>query len=433
MELMEKDKTGFKNTAIGLIPKDWSVLNLGSSSTLKARIGWQGLTTAEYLNSGDYFLVTGTDFENGFIDWNNCVYVEKERYDQDKYIQLRKGDVLVTKDGTIGKVAYIDRVPKLTTLNSGVFVIRPKGDAYDPNYFYYVLRSSVFHSFLSKLSAGSTINHLYQKDFIFFDFPAPPTLEEQKAIATALSDTDTLIAGLEKLITKKKAIKQGVMHQLLTPPSKGGKRLPGFSGEWEERPISSIVKKDGLIRGPFGGALKKECFVNNGYKVYEQKNAIYKSITLGDYYVDDNKYKELRRFKVEANDFILSCSGTIGKMFKIPSDFPEGIINQALLIIRLDANYNNLDFFFHQFTSPKIQNKVIDDTQGGAMKNLVGMDEFKKAELPYPPTKEEQEAIATILYDMDKEIEALDSKKAKYEQVKQGMVQELLTGKTRLV
>lgn len=76
------------------LTNSWKQINLGKSATLKARIGWQGLTTAEYLSSGDYFLVTGTDFLNGFIDWNNCVHVEKERYDQDKYIQLQVDDIL---------------------------------------------------------------------------------------------------------------------------------------------------------------------------------------------------------------------------------------------------------------------------------------------------------------------------------------------------
>lgn len=113
-------ETKFKNTDIGLIPENWEVINLKDNCILKARIGWQGLTTSEYKESGNHFLITGTDFKNGFIDWNNCVFVDKSRYDQDKNIQIQSEDVLITKDGTIGKVAYIDKIPKPTTLNSGV-------------------------------------------------------------------------------------------------------------------------------------------------------------------------------------------------------------------------------------------------------------------------------------------------------------------------
>lgn len=206
----------YKETEAGVVPEDWTLKNLGQSSVIKARIGWQGLTTAEYLDSGDYGLITGTDFEDGFINWESCVYVDKVRYDQDRNIQIREEDILVTKDGTIGKVAYIDFIPQPTTLNSGVFVIRPKDGAYHPRFFYHILMSSYFKNFLSKLSAGSTINHLYQKDFVFFDFPLPPTIEEQNAIAKILSDMDAEIESLEQKRDKYQSIKQGMMQELLT-------------------------------------------------------------------------------------------------------------------------------------------------------------------------------------------------------------------------
>jgi type I restriction enzyme S subunit len=200
-----------------LRPKDgWLEKRLGSTSVCKARIGWQGLTTAEYLDTGDFCLVTGTDFRNGYIDWDNCHYVAKVRYKQDENIQLRSRDVLVTKDGTIGKVAFVDRLHKPATLNSGVFVIRPIEDAFDPAFFYYVLCSNVFTDFLGQLSAGSTINHLYQKDFVNFVYNTPGTLNQQSAIAAILSDMDAEIAALETKLAKARQIKQGMMQNLLT-------------------------------------------------------------------------------------------------------------------------------------------------------------------------------------------------------------------------
>ena len=139
---------------------EWENLNLAANSTIKARIGWQGLTTEEYLDEGYAYLITGTDFDNGRIAWDGCHYVEKGRYDQDPNIQVDNGDVLITKDGTIGKVAIVKALSKKATLNSGVFVVRPKGNAYDSVYIYYVLLSEIFADFLAKLAAGSTINHL---------------------------------------------------------------------------------------------------------------------------------------------------------------------------------------------------------------------------------------------------------------------------------
>lgn len=200
-----------------LKPKEgWEVKKLGEVATLKARIGWQGLTTAEYRKSGDYFLITGTEFKNGFIDWENCFYVEEERYKQDKNIQTKEHDVLVTKDGTIGKVALIKSVPKPATLNSGVFVIRPINNSFEPEFFYYLLLSEIFLKFLSQLSAGSTINHLYQKDFVSFQFLTPKTIEEQNRIAQILSDMDAEIEAMEKKLEKYNMMRQGMMQNLLT-------------------------------------------------------------------------------------------------------------------------------------------------------------------------------------------------------------------------
>lgn len=196
--------------------REWKPIRLGDCAVLKARIGWQGLTTAEYLDSGNFYLVTGTEFKNGYIDWGSCVFVEESRYKQDKYIQLRLHDVLVTKDGTIGKIALINELQLPATLNSGVFVIRPIDGKFHPEFFYYLLCSEVFERFLSQLSAGSTINHLYQKDFVGFSFYQPETLEEQTAIAQVLSDMDADIAAVETRLTKARAIKQGMMQELLT-------------------------------------------------------------------------------------------------------------------------------------------------------------------------------------------------------------------------
>ena len=195
---------------------DWVKINLAKNSRLKARIGWQGLTTAEYLDEGYSYLITGTDFKDGRINWNGCHYVNYDRYVQDPNIQVSNGDLLLTKDGTIGKVAYISDLNRPATLNSGVFVVKPITDAYTAHFMFYVLESSVFKEFLQQLSAGSTINHLYQKDLVKFDLYVPPTTEEQEAIAGILFDMDLDIYKLEEKLSKYQKIKLGMMDELLT-------------------------------------------------------------------------------------------------------------------------------------------------------------------------------------------------------------------------
>jgi len=201
---------------------DWVSLHVAAASHLKARIGWQGLTTDEYRWSGEHRVVGGTDFVDGAIDWAHVAFVDKWRFDQDLNIQLSPGDVLLSKDGTIGKVAYVAELPGPATLNSGVFVIRPKPAAYVARFLFYVLRSRIFDQFVAGLSAGSTINHLYQRDLVTLSVPAPVELGEQHAIATVLGDADAELDALRARLDKARAVKQGMMQELLT----GRTRLP---------------------------------------------------------------------------------------------------------------------------------------------------------------------------------------------------------------
>lgn len=208
--------SNYKQTEIGLIPEDWEVKNINKECTIKARIGWQGLKSTEYLDSGDYILVTGTDFDSGFINWKSCSYVTKWRFDQDKNIQIKQGDVLITKDGTIGKVAFLNEIPMQGTLNSGVFVIRPKNpDKMDSVFLSLIFKSFWFDAFLEQITSGSTIVHLYQKDFVKFNFPLP-SKEEQTAIANVLSSMDKEIETLNTKLEKYRNLKTAMMQQLLT-------------------------------------------------------------------------------------------------------------------------------------------------------------------------------------------------------------------------
>ena len=429
MELVKEIVT--RNSVEVEYPKDWGNLNLGQSAILKARIGWQGLTTAEYLKIGDYYLITGTDFKGGYIDWDNCVFVEKLRFDQDKNIQVKIGDVLVTKDGTIGKVAYVDKVPKDTTLNSGVFVIRPINNSYHPRYFYYVLMSEHFKQFLGKLTAGSTISHLYQKDFVHYDFPLPPNLTEQKAIATALSDVDNLIANLEKLITKKKAIKQGAMQQLLTPPHKGGKRLAGFTGEWVEKSIDEI----GVTYGGLSGKSKND-FENGNHPYITFLNVMNNTV------IDTSIFEYVKigsgeqQNQARKGDLFFNTSSEtpeeVGLCAYLNEDVYNLYLNSFCFGFRLKEDCEVDGLFFSYLINSSIGRKLFLSLAQGATRYNLSKSNFNKLFIDVP-TIDEQKAVVQILSDLDKEIEQLETKKAKYHNIKQGMMQELLTGKTRLV
>lgn len=181
----------------------------------KARIGWQGLRSDEYLRKGYSYLIGGTDFYNGTISLSDIWFVAEERYQMDSNIQVSSGDVLVTKDGTIGKVAMVPNLDKPATLNSGVYVFRTK-NGLERGFLYRILQSTVFRKFIDTLAAGSTIMHLYQKDLKKFVFMMPKDTEEQKAIADTLSSMDDEITALEDERNKMIQIREGAKDDLLT-------------------------------------------------------------------------------------------------------------------------------------------------------------------------------------------------------------------------
>ena len=153
---------------------------------------------------------------NNFINWKSCNYVSEWRFKQDKNIQIKQGDVLITKDGTIGKIAFLNKIPMQGTLNSGVFVVRPKNNQQiNPIFLSLVFKSFWFDNFLEQITSGSTIVHLYQKDFLKFNFPLPPK-EEQNSIAKILSDMDNEIDFLNTKLEKYRKLKTAMMQQLLT-------------------------------------------------------------------------------------------------------------------------------------------------------------------------------------------------------------------------
>tara|TARA_Y100000310_G_scaffold344439_1_gene457216 strand:+ start:2075 stop:3466 length:1392 start_codon:yes stop_codon:yes gene_type:complete len=203
---------------IGEIPERWSKNKIKNTSYVKGRIGWHGLNSEEYSDKGAY-LVTGTDFEYGKIDWNTCHHIGWDRYKEDPYIHLRENDLLITKDGTIGKVTLIDKLPDKATLNSGIFLVRPLNMKYEPKFMYWLLNSLVFERFFDYIKTGATISHLYQETFERFFFPIP-SKEEQTQIVRYLdkvtSKIDKTTKKIQERINLMEEYKKSLIHHVVT-------------------------------------------------------------------------------------------------------------------------------------------------------------------------------------------------------------------------
>lgn len=192
------------------------ILSFGNDFQLKARIGWQGLTKSEYKETGYYKLVTGTDFTNNLrIDFDNCVYVDKERYEQDEYIKLKVGDVLITKDGTLGKVAYIDKLDMPATLNGGVFVVRDPKKKVLSKFLMYYLTSYHFKKWMQQNHTTGSIQHLTQKLLSFFTVPVLSVVEQQR-IVSILDTFEASIQNMEAQLEQRQKQYEYYRNQLLT-------------------------------------------------------------------------------------------------------------------------------------------------------------------------------------------------------------------------
>jgi type I restriction enzyme S subunit len=434
-------KAGYKKTEMGVIPEDWVAKPLAGLIVIIHGFGFK----SQYFKPLGHFRLTtpGHFYETGgFRDVGD----KQKFYDgplPDGYL-LSEGDLLVAMTeqagGLLGSAAFVptcgtylhnQRLGKIEVLSSKISI----------RFLYRVFNSENYRAKVRETAAGTKVKHTSPSKLLEIPILLPPTIVEQDAIAAALSDVDALIAALDRLIAKKRDIKHAAMQELLT----GKRRLTGFGNgngykktdagliprDWDITTIEGICITNGLIRGPFGGALKKEFFVDDGYKVYEQKNAINQDAEIGEYYITKEKFYELKRFEAKEGDFIVSCSGTIGKIFQIPIGSKQGIINQALLKVKINDEIMLDKFFYYIFNQDSFQIRVI-DKQGGAMQNLVGMDIIRKIPIVLPLLSE-QRAIAYVLSSIDAEIAAIETRREKTLALKQGMMQELLTGRIRLV
>lgn len=381
---------------------EWKMVNLAKNCTIKARIGWQGLRSDEYRKNGDFLLITGTDFENGFINYDTCSYVDEWRYLQDANIQLKNDDVLITKDGTIGKIAFVKNLEMPATLNSGIFVIRPKEDiGIYPEYLSLVFKSSIFTDFLDRITAGSTIVHLYQKDIVKFEFPIPykngtPDLETQKQIAQKLGDMDRLIAAKEKLLAKKRNLKVAAMQKLIKDEE---------GANWKKVKIGDFLR------------------VKTGSKNTEDK-------------IDDGKYPLYVRSPIveRINEYTHDCEAVLtagdgvgtGKVFHYVNG--KFAAHQRVYVI---SNFTEIDgkYFYYQF-SQNFYDEVMKYTAKSSVDSVRrGMITGMEIALPFnsdgSPDLIEQRRIASILSDMDSEISAIEKEITKLQNLKTAMMQKM--------
>ena len=208
----------------------------------------------------------------------------------------------------------------------------------------------------------------------------PGAVHQQKRIAAILDAADALRAKRREALAQLDTLLQSTFLDMFGDP------VTNPMG-WEDSHLPDLVskRKHALKRGPFGGALKKEIFVPEGFKVYEQKNVIYDDFDIGSYFIKTSDYERLVPFKVSPNNLLISCSGTIGSIAAVPVHAAPGVINQALLKIDLDESIMLNSFFLCLWRSQSFEQQVLGMTHGTGMKNMKSMNELKGINFPVPP------------------------------------------------
>lgn len=391
---LAKQQPGTKQTEVGVIPEDWDVKPLGKVATLQ-----RGFDLPYRLREqGDVPIVTSSGVE----DWHSTA-------------KVKAPGVVTGRYGTIGEVFFI--TSDFWPHNTSLYVRDFHGNS--PRYIYYVLKTIDFASHSGKSGVpGVNRNDLHEEIV-----PVPPTLAEQETIATALSDADGLIESLEKLIAKKGQIKHGTMQVLLT----GKRRLPGFSGKWETKRLGecgTFLKGSGVSKSQ---TLSGELACVRYGELYTRHNDHIK-----DYYSWISKEVAATATRLDRGDILFAGSGEtkeeIGKCAAF-LDEREAYAGGDIVILRTrDADPLYLGYYLN--TAPVARQKA-SRGQGDAVVHISAAA-LSAIDITIPKPAE-QTAIAAILSDMDAEITAIETKLAKARQIKQGMMQELLTGRTRLV
>ena len=370
----------------------WEQRKLSDVATMHARIGWQNLRTSEFLDSGDYMLITGTDFNDGAVNYSTCHFVEKERYEQDKHIQIKNGSILITKDGTLGKVAYVQGLSMPATLNAGVFNVEIKDETkVDNKYLFQYLKAPFLMDYVDKKATGGTIKHLNQN--ILVDFPVVmPSKAEQEAIGVYFQQLDNLITLHQRKYNKLTNVKKSMLEKMF--PKNGSNvpeiRFKGFSDAWEQRKVGELLIERNE-QAPMNEEYPLMAFIANegvapkgerydrSSLVTDTENKLYKRTEFGDFIYSSNN---LETGSIGLNKYGKACISPVYSVFH-----PTGIADSNFLGRRLVRK----DFI----------NSMVKWRQGVIYGQWrIHESDFLKIEISVPSVKEQRQ-IGTFLDYLD--------------------------------
>ena len=419
----ESVPAGYKQTELGVIPEDWEVDKLANF--------WD-VTDCKHVTA--YFVPNGfpiasiKEVQSRFVDLTDAKQTTKDFYDL--LIEGKRkpevGDLILSRNATVGEIAQVTEWHPLFAMGQDVCLLRKKSSTFSTDYLQSVFRSSIIGYQVSDLMVGSTFKRINVQNIKDFIVPMPQQVE-QDAIAQVLTDADALIESLEQLIVKKRQIKQGAMQELLT----GKRRLPGFSEDWENKQLDEL----GSTFGGLTGKNKRDFGHGNYYYITFMNIMMNVIIDCSTFQKVDIKLTEVQNHTLKGDIFFNGSSETpeeVGMCSVLLDEVHDVFLNSFCFGFRIHdgAPVDGL-YLAYYFRSQEGRRLLKAMAQGATRYNLSKSALVKLSfSLPQHP---EQVAIASILSDMDAEIASLEEKLEKSRMLKQGIMQELLTGRIRLV
>ena len=408
-------KPGYKQTEICVIPEDWDCDKFGEK--VKIYRGGSPRPIQDYIthsSTGINWIKIGDVGENDKYIRSTQEKIIPEGVSKSREVHV--GDFILSNSMSFGRPYILDING---CIHDGWLTIQEYKNTFHTEYLYYLLSSNLVYQQYISMAAGSSVKNL-NKDKVSALNVVYPTLLEQERIAEALSDVDSMISSLEKLIEKKKAVKQGAMQELLT----GKKRLPGFTGEWYDTTIGEHCYV-------FDGTHQTPKYTASGIPFYSVEN-----VTANDFantkFISVEEHKLLTtKHRIEKGDILMTRIGSIGDCKYVDWNVNASFYVSLALIKCKDTI--NAQFLSYYSNSTYFKKEIEIRSLLTAIPQKINLGPISEIRLNIPSDIKEQQVIASILSDMDNELEALEQKLEKTRQIKQGMMQQLLTGKIRLV
>lgn len=394
--------------------------------------------TPKYIDVKGIPLITSKNLKGNKIDFENIKYIsEDDHLEISKRSKVEPGDILFAMIGTIGNPAIINGNSDFSIKNVGLF--KKNESKILPLFLFYFLSSRTFEDQLykRKLLKGTTQKFIPLGSLRNLEIPLPPLPEQQKIVAKLeelFSELDKGKEQLETALQQLKIYRQAVLKwafegKLTNKDVKVGELPEG----WKWVSINEIVNKNkhSLKAGPFGSSLKKEFYVENGYKIYGQEQVINNNAYFGNYYVSEEKYHELNSNKIKPKDVLISLVGTVGKVLILPEDCEDGIINPRLIKVSLNLEIYQPEFFKYYFESSTVKSYYKSKAQGTTM-DVLNLGIIKTIPFPLCPKDQQKEVMSEIerrLSVCDKLEETISQGLLQAESLRQSILKKAFEGK----